>query len=100
MHLLRKSLQSMAITAALVAGATAQTDSRLAEIAAQQEEKAAQAQPEKPGKIERAMIQFRDRDMMRRFAAGIGGVHLKLGGLGAGTGFGIGPEYRRTGVAG
>jgi hypothetical protein len=77
-----------------------QADSRLAEIALQQEEKAASAQADTVGKVERAMLEFRERSLLQRFSAGIGGLHLKLGGLGPGTGFGVGPEYRRGGLMG
>jgi hypothetical protein len=99
MRIFPKAVQFIVFAGTLAAQTAAETDSRLAEIAAQQEEKAAQVQPDKPGKVERAMLEVRERDFLRRFSNGIGGIHLKLGGLGAGTGFGIGPEYRRTGLA-
>src|SRR6185369_4048495 len=77
----------------------AQADSRQAEIAAQQDQKAAQAQPAQPGRIERAMVQFKEKDLLGRFSNGIGGFHPSLGGLATGNGFGLGTEYR-TGLAG
>ncbi len=77
----------------------AQADSRQAEIAAQQDQKAAQVQPAHPGRIERAMIQFREKDLLGRFSNGFGGFHPSLGGLATGNGFGLGTEYR-SGLAG
>jgi len=74
----------------------AQSDSRLAEIAARQEEKAAKAQPDEPNSVERGMLWFREEDPLRKFSAGIGGFRPKIGGLGAGTGFAAGLEYRKT----
>jgi len=74
----------------------AESDSRLAEIAARQEEKAANAQPDEPNKVERSMLWFREQDPLRRFSSGIAGFRPKLGGLGAGTGFAVGLEYLRT----
>jgi hypothetical protein len=86
----------IAAAGALAATAQSQTPSRLDEIAAEQEQKAARLQPEQAGKVERALVEFRDRNLLRRFSDGLGGFRLKLGGMAAGTGFGIGPEYHRT----
>src|SRR5262245_50710132 len=77
-----------------------QDRSRLEEIAAAQEQKASEAQPDRQGKIERAMLRFRELDLLDRSASGFHGFRLKLGGMGTGTGFGIGPEYHRGGVFG
>ena len=96
MQLLTKSALFMAIGGAIASHGMAQTDSRTAEIAAQQEQKAAQATPDQPGKIENAMLWYREHDLLKKFFAGAGGFRPKVGGMGAGTGFGIGPEYRRT----
>jgi outer membrane protein assembly factor BamA len=90
----------IATAGVLAATAQSQTGSRLEEIAAEQEQKASQIKPEQQGKLERAMLEFRERNLLQRFSNGLAGFHLKLGGMGAGTGFGIGPEYRRTGLLG
>lgn len=90
----------MGFAGAIAGPMLAQTDSRLAEIAKQQDEKAAQAKPDEPSRIEKGLIWFRETDPLARFSEGVGGFHLKLGGMGAGTGFGIGPEYRRNGLLG
>src|SRR5262245_51217846 len=96
MSLYSKSFQLTIIAGIMTGLAFPQTGSRLAEIAAQQEQKAAQAKPDEPGKIEHSMIWFRDHALLERVSEGAGGLRPKLGGLGAGTGFGIGPEYHRT----
>jgi hypothetical protein len=85
-----------AIAGMFVGQLMAQSDSRLAEIAAQQDQKAAQARPDEPNKIERGMLWYRERDPLGRFSGGVSGFRPKLGGLGAGTGFAVGLEYLRT----
>jgi outer membrane protein assembly factor BamA len=85
---------------AIIAGAAssifAQTDSRTAEIAAQQEEKAAHTTPPEPNRIERGLIAFRDRNLLGRLSEGAGGFHPLFGGLAVGQGFGLGMAYQRT----
>ena len=88
----------MALAGVVLTPVLAQTDSRAAEIASQQEEKAAQARPDERNKVERAMLWFREQDPLQRFSTGFAGFRPKIGGLGPGTGFGIGPEYSRTGL--
>jgi len=100
MRHLAKLVRLIAAAGFLAATALSQTPSRLDEIAAEQEQKAAQLKPEQAPKVERALVEFRDRNLLQRFSDGIGGFRLKLGGMGAGTGFGIGPEYHRTGLLG
>src|SRR4051812_9964482 len=70
---MRIQLKSAVLALALAGPLLAQTDSRLAEIAAKQEEKAATAQPDPPNKIERSMTWFRERDPLRKFSAGVAG---------------------------
>jgi hypothetical protein len=95
------SFSKIALVAGAFAGALqAQGDSRLAEIAAQQEQKAAETRPEQQGRVERGLIWFRDAAVLERFADGIGGVRLKLGGLAPGSGLAAGPEYHRDSLSG
>jgi outer membrane protein assembly factor BamA len=100
MRISTKFLQFLALAGMAATPAMAQTDSRAAEIAAQQEQKATEAHPDQPNRIEKAMLWFRDQDPLARFSAGFAGFRPKIGGLGPGTGFGIGPEYNRTGLLG
>src|SRR4051812_28561830 len=73
-----------------------QDDSRLAEIAAKQEQKAAEAKPEEPGKVERLLLRVKEEDWVRRFSAGIDGITPRLGGMAPGTGFALGAGYKRS----
>src|SRR6185436_7677872 len=73
--------------------ALAQSDSRVAEIAAQQEQKATQVTVDRQNRVERAMLWFQSENSLQRFLAGAGGFRPKIGGMGPGTGFGIGPAY-------
>jgi len=90
----------LAIASAFAATALAQTDSRAAVIAAQQDEKAAQAAPDEHGKVENAMLWYRDHDLLQKFSEGVGGFRPRIGGIAVGTGFGFGPEYRRSDLLG
>src|SRR5690349_11107775 len=62
-----------AICVAFTCQLMAQTDSRLAEIAARQEEKSANVRQDEPNKVERGMLWFREEDPFRKFSTGIGG---------------------------
>ena len=74
----------------------AQQDSRASETAAKQEEKAAQAKPDRQKRLERGLIWVRESAVLQRVMNGAGGFRVKLGGLAPGSGFAIGPEYRRN----
>jgi outer membrane protein assembly factor BamA len=76
--------------------ATAQDDSRLAEIAAQQEQKASGATADQPNKVERAMLRFKDHGWSQRFLSGADGFAPKFGGLAPGMGFAVGLRYKRS----
>ncbi|HYO80968.1 MAG TPA: hypothetical protein VES20_06185, partial [Bryobacteraceae bacterium] len=77
---------------------SAQT-SRVAEIIAEREAKARTLQPEDTTGTERALVAFKERKIMERFTAGIGGFRAKLGGLATNGGFAFGPEYLRSDLA-
>jgi outer membrane protein assembly factor BamA len=74
----------------------AQDDSRLAEIAAQQERKAAEVKPDEPGKAERIFLRVKEHNWVERLMAPPDGLGPKFGGLAPGTGFAIGARYRRS----
>lgn len=74
-----------------------QVDSRAAEIEAAREKKAREFQPQKTSSVQHALdLQMRFFD---RNSAGIGGFHIRFGGLMTGSGFALGPEYRRPDLA-
>lgn len=90
----------MALAGVMAAQAQTQPDSRLAAIATEQEQKAAEVMPDEPNKIERGMLWFRERDPLGQFFGGVRGFRPRLGGLGAGTGFALGLEYFRPDLLG
>jgi outer membrane protein assembly factor BamA len=77
-----------------------QEASRTAEIEAARQAKSANLEPEKLSKGEQALQTFREKKILERFAAGVAGFRLKVGGLVSGSGFAIGPEYLRQDLAG
>lgn len=79
--------------------ASAQEDSRAAEIEAARAAKAQNLQPEKSSKTESTFLAFREKKALERLSYGIGGLRVKLGGMVQGGGFGIGPEYFRPDLA-
>jgi outer membrane protein assembly factor BamA len=81
-------------------GLAEELDSRLALIAAEQERKAKSVKADQPRKIESGLLWFRGNNVLERLTGGASGLRPKLGGMGAGTGFGIGPEYERTDLLG
>ena len=94
-----KTLAFILIAGTGIGGLFAQTDSRTAEIAAQQQEKAARLSPVQQNRIERLLFEFREQGVVQRVLNGAAGFHPKFGGLAAETGFGLGPEYRWAGRA-
>jgi hypothetical protein len=91
-------LMKVTLLAGISAGSIAAQDdaSRLAEIKAQQEAKAAEVKPPDPNKVERVFLRVKEEDWVRRFTAGLDGLSPKLGGLAPGTGFAIGARYKRS----
>ncbi len=79
--------------------ASAQEDSRAAEIQAARNEKSQHLEPEKSSKTESTFLAFKDKKVLERISYGIGGLRVKLGGMVQGGGFGIGPEYYRPDLA-
>src|SRR5687768_537702 len=75
------------------APAAAQT-TRADEARAQREAKARQLQPLKRGWLDSALYAVEDRLLIERVLFPPRGVHLRLGGIGEGAGFGAGPAFR------
>ena len=78
--------------------ARAQPDTRAGEIQAARMRKA--LTPEVPKPIERRLQWFKDRRISERLSSGVGNVRLRFGGLMDGSGFALGPEYRRRDLLG
>jgi hypothetical protein len=83
-------------TVAAAGSLLAQADSRLGQIAAQQDEKATQLKPEQPNRIERALNKGRDNSWVGILTEGVEGFRPTFGGLAPGNGFGLGATYSRT----
>ncbi len=79
--------------------ASAQEDSRAAEIEAARNKKSENLQPEKNSKTESALLALKEKKGLERISYGFGGLRIKLGGMVQGGGFGIGPEYFRPDLA-
>src|SRR5688572_16859659 len=76
--------------------AQAPEDTRVAEIEAQQLQKAAHVTPVTQNRIERGLIWTRESSLVDRFLSG-SGLHPKFGGLGAENGIGLGVGYGWSG---
>lgn len=76
-------------------GGTTMPETRTAEIEAARHRKASTTQPETNSRLEQRLIWIKESRVLERFTGGIGGLRLKLGGMAAGGGFAIGPEYAR-----
>lgn len=79
--------------------AAPQAPSRVAEIEADRDKKAASLAPDEVSKAESVLRDIKDKKLIERFQAGINGVRVKLGGLATGGGFALGPEYLREDLA-
>jgi hypothetical protein len=91
---------STLVMLAVSAASHAQTTSRIDEVLAEREQKAASLAPENPSNVERRLDWVKDAAVLERLTGGVGGFRLKLGGLVTGSGFAAGPEYSRDGLFG
>ncbi|MCI0352212.1 MAG: hypothetical protein L0Z53_22565, partial [Acidobacteriales bacterium] len=67
---------------------------RAAEIERKREDKVIHPKPEKKDKVERGLNYVDDHHLVERLTVGYRGLNVRWGGLPAGSGFGMGPEYR------
>jgi hypothetical protein len=67
---------------------------RAAEIHALRQAKARELQPPRRGRVERLLFKIEDDLLVERWLNPPRGVYLRVGGIGEGAGFGIGPGYR------
>src|SRR5690349_7890051 len=51
-------------------------------------------------RLETLLDQVKEQKLLERFEAGFKGFHPRLGGLATGSGFAIGSEFRKEGLAG
>jgi outer membrane protein assembly factor BamA len=91
----REQYLLLAMVFMLISGLVCQgQETRTAEIEQQQDKKSAQAKPDEPGKVEKALDYIEDGEILERLTSGYHGWNLRLGGLVQGSGFALGPEYR------
>ena len=95
---MRCKVWCMAILAANAAAA-AEVDSRTGQIEADRDAKSSQLSPEETSRLARILLRIREDKLPERFAAGVAGFRVKLGGLVSGSGFAMGPEYLRRDLA-
>jgi len=94
-----RSLTISLLTALAMLTASAQVETRTAEIEAQRDKKITQIVPDDPSPIEARLRDLKDKKILERIAAGVGGFRARIGGLVTGGGFAVGPEYYRQDLA-
>jgi outer membrane protein assembly factor BamA len=77
------------------AGAVGAQETRAGLLEQQVAEKAQRLEAYQPGRLERAMIYIEENNLLGRFSSAQDGWYPRLGGLTTGSGFAIGPGYRR-----
>ena len=83
---------SMSATAGLASAQTTRADTIRAEREAKEEELA----PHSRSLVESVLFKIEDRLLVERLLSPPRGFHLRLGGIGEGAGFGVGPAFRRN----
>jgi hypothetical protein len=76
------------------AGNAAAQETRADELRARRSEKAAELRPPERSRAEAILYRIEDDLIVERILAPPRGVHLRVGGIGEGAGFGLGPAYR------
>ena len=72
-----------------------QTESRAGEIQKERQERSTHLKAEQQSNVERGMVEVEEKKLPERLLSGVNGLGVKLGGLVAGSGFAIGPQYLR-----
>ena len=72
-----------------------QTDSRSGEIQKERQERATHLKAEPQSQVERGMVEIEEKKLPERLLGGFNGLGAKFGGLVAGSGFALGPQYLR-----
>jgi hypothetical protein len=89
------------IAAAFASAAFAQEPAtRAEELRREREEKSKQLEPPEPAGAERVLLELERRRLFERLLNPAEGLYPKLGNITAGSGFSIGPGYRRPGLLG
>ena len=83
---------------AAVAASAQEPATRAEELARQREEKSKQLTPPQPGRLERALLMLENGRLFERILNPPEGFYPKIGNITAGSGFAIGPAYRKPTV--
>src|SRR5262245_36908392 len=75
-------------------------ETRAGRLQQERQAKSQQLQPYKRNGLESLLFELKDRRIMERYQAGYKGFHPMLGGLATGSGFALGTQFRKTGIAG
>ena len=97
--MLRGAIPTLLLTAFALAPATAQVESRAAEIEAARQQKAAHETPDETSGFEKKLVWIKEEKVIERFTSGLAGLGLSFGKLVTGSGFALGPEYMRRDLA-
>lgn len=86
---------TLALAMMAVASAVAAQETREAAIAQEIRAKSTQLEPYQPGRLEKTMIFIEENSLLQRLTGRPDGWYPRLGGLTTGSGFAIGPGYRK-----
>ena len=91
----------LALCLVCVSAAEAQEPQTRAELLARErEEKAQDLEPPRPGRLERALLALENERILERVLNPPEGLYPKIGNITPGSGFAIGPGYRRPAIIG
>jgi hypothetical protein len=85
---------ALVVLALCAASSQAQTLTRAEEAKAEREQKARDLEPHRRSAVERLLFKLEDDLLLERLLDPPRGLHLRLGGIGEGAGFGVGPAFR------
>jgi outer membrane protein assembly factor BamA len=93
----RRTTWALTIVAVCAVGSAvtqAQAPTRADEARAEREQKARELKPHSRSAVERLLFKLEDDLLLERWLDPPRGVHVRLGGIGEGAGFGVGPAFR------
>ena len=94
-------LRALVVLLAVALPASAQEpDTRAETLARERAEKSKQLEPPSPGGIERTLLTLENRRLFERILNPAEGFYPKLGNITPGSGFAIGPAYRKPAIIG
>src|SRR5213593_1440082 len=92
---LRLSVVAAVLFHGFVPSLFGQADSRAEEIQREREANKSQQKAETMNRAEKFIYEIEAKRLLRRLSSGWNGFRVKIGGMPAGGGFAVGPEYHR-----